>query len=183
MKGLEEQYERISRSRFPAGKQWLYAVVRSARRQDENILAIAMAQFEQLTPEEILNLFPPTKIYQGERYQMKDYFSTMKSVSEYSSTEPIGARSFEFLWDYVNWHTSEFLVSYMSALSNIRRRETGIGIFEEFLDGMGVDSFTEEPGYGAGVMINSRTGEVVKTRPVKTRVPKWWRVIKGGKSN
>jgi len=46
----------------------------------------------ELTPAELLTIFPVTKFYDGARYECKDYFSTMEALQAHGLHEPISGR-------------------------------------------------------------------------------------------
>ncbi|SHI91786.1 hypothetical protein [Parasporobacterium paucivorans] len=73
-----------------------------------------------LTPAELMEIFPICKEYDGERYGVKDYFSTMEAIKELGTDKPIGSDSFSFLWDYRNMDVSRFLVELMSNMELMR---------------------------------------------------------------
>jgi hypothetical protein len=72
-----------------------------------------------LMPVELLQLFPVTKIYDGDKYQMKDYFYTMECISKLDPEQRIGREAFALLWDYTNWDISMFMVSMMSTMNMV----------------------------------------------------------------
>lgn len=43
-----------------------------------------------LTPHQFVNLFPIEKSYDGEKYMVKDYFSTMEMLSHLDMDKPLG---------------------------------------------------------------------------------------------
>ena len=132
----------------------------------------------ELTPTEFMQMFPIPKEYDGDKYQMKDYFSAMEYVKKFPPDEPIGKENiFEFLMEYYNRDILEFEVRKLSVMSCIRRLQGQMGIMEEFLTGYGVPmySFYEKE----GIMVNRQTGEVTKIHKPKTRIPKYMRVMEG----
>lgn len=55
-----------------------------------------------ITPADLMTIFPITKNYDGERYQMKDYFSAMEAVNAHGLHEPFKTadNARELLWEY-----------------------------------------------------------------------------------
>lgn len=90
------------------------------------------SQLGELTPMELMRLFPVKKTYDGDKYGCKDYFYTMEHISANGLNRKI-ANAMDFLWDYVNDDISEFLASYMCMISKAYREQTGR---EMCLDGM-----------------------------------------------
>jgi hypothetical protein len=56
----------------------------------------------QLTPREFMNIFPIDKTYDGERFECKDYFYTIKIVRALDQDAPIGDKLDDLLWEYMN---------------------------------------------------------------------------------
>lgn len=54
-----------------------------------------------VTPRMFINIFPITKVYDGAKYQMKDYFSVIDAIKKMGLDTPIGERLDDFLWDYL----------------------------------------------------------------------------------
>ncbi|WP_339011281.1 hypothetical protein VNN36_06200 [Lactococcus garvieae] len=106
---------------------------------------MTMTLIGNLTPEEFVETFPAEKIYDGKKYQTKDWFSTNKAVQELSKDAPIteSKEVFELLWDYHNWDLNIFTVNVMTAMSDINRLEKGKGLFEQFLEDQGVKTYTQ----------------------------------------
>lgn len=85
-----------------------------------------------ITPRQFMGWFPITKDYDGERFEMKDYYTTMEYIDENGIDKPI-REPLEFLWEYMNKDTRMFLINHTGTMSDIRKHKTGMGIMEEFL--------------------------------------------------
>lgn len=95
----------------------------------------ALQYLGALTIENLVQTFPITKDYDGERWYCKDYFSTMADLQKYDWKQPIGADNvYKFLWDYHNDDLGEFTVHYTSVISAMYRDQTGKSMVEQFLD-------------------------------------------------
>lgn len=70
-----------------------------------------------LKPMELQELFPVKKIYDGDKYQTKDYNYTMEALRKLDPDQPIGREAFALLWDYQNWRLSFFLVELVSVMN------------------------------------------------------------------
>lgn len=92
----------------------------------------------KLTPTQFQNVFPIAKSYDGERYEIKDYFSTKAALTKYSANKPIGDKVLEFLWDYHNMTTSFYVVESMSAVSDLRMMHGGKSLVEEWFEDSGI---------------------------------------------
>lgn len=129
----------------------------------------------KLTPVEFMRLFPIPKEYDGEKYEMKDYFSTIEEVMKYPQDEPIGEKITEFLMEYYNWDIMEFEVLKLSTISLMRRIEGQKGIFEEFAE---QNDFHLQTFYQDGnEMVDSETGERFKIAKPKNPLRKLFSVV------
>nr|MDH3153197.1 hypothetical protein [Bacillus licheniformis] len=90
----------------------------------------------KLTPGELMQMFPIRKQYDGEKFGMKDYFSTMHAVKEKGIDNCIGTEEevFDFLWDYQNPDITLFMVTLVSTVSDLGRASGQKSLFEEFAD-------------------------------------------------
>ena len=132
-----------------------------------------------LTPTEFMRVFPIPKEYDGDKYGMKDYFSTMEYVKGFPQDEPIGkGEILGFLMRYYNLDILKFNVRMVSVISDIWEMEGQMSIAEEFAaeNGIAAYSFYKKE----GIMVNRQTGEVTKIHKPKMRIPKYMRVMEGG---
>lgn len=133
----------------------------------------------ELTPVEFMQLFPIPKEYDGEKYGMKDYFSTMEYVRKHPANRTIGKENIlDFLMEYYNVDIMEFEVRMLSVISDIRKLDGEMGVMEEFLSENGIPSYSYFE--KEGIMINRQTGEVTKVSKPKKRFPKYMKVVEGG---
>lgn len=121
-----------------------------------NLYQFVMDMLSKITPRELMNIHPVTKVYDGEKYGVKDYFYTMKKCKEHGMDKPIG-NAFEFLWDYMNTDTGLFLVRYLSILSDIRKIETGQGVLETYAAEVGLKTYKEKQINGEIVFVENLT--------------------------
>lgn len=141
------------------------------------VMDAIMSLYAKLTPDELVNMFPIKKEYKGEKYQMKDYFSTMEAIGTYPPDKSIGMDNImSLLWDYVNKDTRLFLMEHTSAMSDLYRIQSGKGIMQEYLEHEGVDTYSMNE--QEGILVNNRTGECSKISKTKKRKPKQFDVIK-----
>ena len=143
---------------------------------DFRIFSILTDLLSGLTPKEFTQMFPIDKTYDGEKYGIKDYFSTIKAIKKIGPDTVIGSnRIMEFLWDYQNRDIRNFEVNKMCTLSDMRRLEGHKGLMEEFMEAQGVPSYTLHE--KEGCMVNNMTGEVLKISKPKKRVHKYLKVL------
>lgn len=120
-----------------------------------------------LTPRQILQTFPPEKSYDGARYQCKDYFTTMESVRAYPLDKPIGEEKlFDFLWDYMNPDTGEFMIRKLQVLDMFRRSQGQPGMMEAFMAERGITPKYRRTGPdGKEYLFNPEDGSVTRVYP------------------
>ena len=128
-----------------------------------------------LTPKEFIQIFPITKTYNGEKYQAKDYFSTMKEIQKYDPDSMIGDKIEEFLMEYWNMDIIDFQVCKISCMSALRRFMGQSGIMEEWAEKEGIPTYT--PYDEEKILVNNSTGEVIKVKKPKSRKPKYLKVV------
>lgn len=132
----------------------------------------------ELTPAELMTIFPVTKSYDGKRYQCKDYFSTMEALHAHGLHEPIRTpeTSSHLLWAYMNPTVMMYQVHCMSVVSEIHTMDTGKGLMEQFFEDQGVkvETFRKyETDDGQTFMI----GEDGRSFPVKKPVPRHLKLV------
>lgn len=134
------------------------------------------------TPRLLMTVFPPTKTFGGDKWNSKDYFSTMQAVDDYGIDREFGEDGFEFLWDYMNDATMSFVVFSMSALSAAKRAQGEKGLMEQFCEDNGISAFHKGvDGNGREWLVDDQTGEITPIIAQKPKMPRWWKVIDGGK--
>lgn len=114
----------------------------------------------KLTPHEFMTVFPIKKDFDGEKWAMKDYFSTMKYIEKIGLHNKIGENASEFLMEYHNRDVMMFIVRSFSTLSDLRRFEGKQGIMEEWAQMNGIEMFTMRTD-----ATNGRTSGVKKSFP------------------
>ncbi len=57
---------------------------------DFQLISVVKGLVGKLTPREFMTIFPINKKFDGDKYQMKDYFSTMESIEEIGMDTVIG---------------------------------------------------------------------------------------------
>ncbi len=118
-----------------------------------------------LTLRNFVNTFTIEKDYSGEKWQCKDYFSTMEVLSQMDWDKPIGRDELsELLWDYDNEDLRHAYVEFTTAMSAIYRAQTGKGIAETWLDDLGIPTYSENK--ETGIMRNNQTGDIMKPKKV-----------------
>lgn len=109
---------------------------------DFELISIVRSFMSWLTLKQFINLFPIEKNYDGYKYEMKDYYSTLEAIEELGlqQNELIGDKLEDLLWDYMNDDIREFEVKSLTTISKIRRFEGHLHLFEEFMAANGHDT-------------------------------------------
>jgi len=129
---------------------------------------IVIGMMACMKPQEFVSTFPPTKRYDGDRWQMKDYHSTMEAIREIPQDEMIGQHIEELLWDYMNPDVTELTVDLMKATSDMRRLEGKPDLAQTFLDSLPLPSAVYTTMDGRRFSLDGKVG----TKKVST-VKKW----------
>ena len=129
----------------------------------------------QITPRELIQIYPIEKSYDGNKYGTIDYFSTMENLEELGMDEPITEdKVMDVLFGYDNTHILKYISIKFSVISGLRRCEGHPGLAEEFFGPLGVGTYkmmTDE--YGKQFLYDpdkQTTYPVVKPRPRYLRV-------------
>lgn len=80
-----------------------------------------MEAIGNLAPAQLIQLFPVTKDFTGDKYGWKDYFWTMKRLEKFPQDKPIGSEqnAADILWDYVNHDTEFFFLTWMNCVDDM----------------------------------------------------------------
>lgn len=109
----------------------------------------------------LIKIFPIDKIYDGDKYECKDYFFTMDVLKEKGLDNAVGRDGvFDLMWDYENRDLREFTVFYMSCMSAMYKQQTGVGIAEKFCEDNGIGTYTIDK--ENGLLIDNQSGEISK---------------------
>ena len=77
--------------------------------------------FGEMTPGQVMCLFPIGKTYNGERWGTKDYYYAMEEVCKIGLDNVIGRdKAPEFLMEYYNTDISDLMVTFMLVISRMR---------------------------------------------------------------
>lgn len=109
----------------------------------------------------LIKVFPIDKEYDGDKYGCKDYFFTMNALKEKGLDNAVGCDEvFDLMWDYENRDLREVTVFYMSCMSAMYERQTGVGIAEKFCEDNGIGTYTMDK--ENGLLIDNQSGEIAK---------------------
>ena len=146
-----------------------------AVQNDTNLFFTISNFMSLLTLREFMEVFPVEKRFDGEKYSIKDYFSTMKYIRKLELDEPIGDEEIDFfLMEYSNKEIFEMMIHRMVTFSDLRRFQGEKGVIEEFLEKEGVETFTKYD----DVIVGNQTGKCFKVSKPRKRIPQQFKVIK-----
>lgn len=96
----------------------------------------------QITPRELIQIYPITKSYDGNKYGTIDYFSTMEKLEKFGMDEPITEdKVMDVLFGYDNTHICKYGCTKLSVISDLRRCEGHPGLMEEYFGSLGVGMY------------------------------------------
>jgi hypothetical protein len=103
----------------------------------------AQKQMGLLTPNEFMTVFPIEKEYDGHRYGVMDYHSTMGVLKKIGMDTRIGEHAQLLLFDYQNQYVFRFNVFKMKFVDRLRASKGQTPIIESFLTKTGLYSKQE----------------------------------------
>lgn len=127
------------------------------------VIKCAMAAF---TPRQFMTIFPINKEYGGERWETKDYFTTVKYLSDFGLDTIIGENINDFLWEYMNMEIHMFEAHYLGFASDLRQSQGYPGFAEEFFGEQGLTTHalhTDQK--GKQFLIDNKTGKTMRVKP------------------
>ena len=128
---------------------------------DFSLLECVKMLMGQLTPGDLMSMFPIEKEYDGEELGCKDYFFTVEKLKDFDLDKPLGEEGLEdFLWCYWNDDLFAFDMVSMSIISNMYKAQTGEGIMERWLKDQGIGTYTINQ--EKGIIQDNQTGEIHK---------------------
>ena len=155
------------------GVRYVVAAMRG-RPASKELIGRVVDLIGQLTPRELLQIFPVEKTYDGERWETKDYFFTMDVLRKHGLDKPLGESVLDVLWDYTNIHVRLFNVAAMRVIDVLRRMSGRESLLEEWAasNGEKLSTYTMcRDSKGRRWIINNETGE---RQRVKVKKPRWY---------
>lgn len=95
-----------------------------------------------LTPQELMQIFPIDKEYNGHKWESKDYYSSIEAMKEFGMNRLIDeaeGQAFGLLWDYMNMDTRMFAVQFMSVLSDVSQLKGNGDPTVKFFESQGIE--------------------------------------------
>ena len=131
----------------------------------------------KLTPNQLMQIFPIIKRYDGDRWQVKDYYSTMDAVYKKGLNNQIGDSVFDFLWDYHNNSIGRFLANYLLIVNHLRKRNGEESIIDWMSRNWNLRIYYErtDPTTGKKYLFDPKSGKTVR---LKKSYPKYVKIVK-----
>ena len=119
----------------------------------------------------IMNLYPIDKYYDGQKFQCKDYFTTMDYLKGMDASKPVSDVE-GFLWSYYNSELMRYGIKQVLVLDELLKRSGRKTLAEAFSEAFDVPTYHYDK--KKQTMTNNRTGEVFQ---VKKSAPSYLKVI------
>lgn len=171
-KGISTEEERLKA--FYHLVKYITSLRKTIVKPGINLFFLGNDLLKGVSTKKFAQYFPPMKVYDGKRYETKDYFSSLEALEKQGEVikEP-----FEFLWDYQNNLIMFYVVAQMSALSDAHEQETGKSVFEEVF---GVIPRRLHEVNGKKFLLDTKTGKTVPVKEVKKKT-RWIKAVRGAK--
>lgn len=126
-----------------------------------------------ITPQELLRIFPLEKVYNGAKYEIKDYYYSIQVLKKAGLDKIIKyeTKIREILFDFMNLDIKLFVMAWISCANDMNYILTNKDLFSEFL--AGIDTYYRQGKY----LINKRTNEKVRIKQKKKRASQF-KIIK-----
>lgn len=95
-----------------------------------------------LTPSLFNQIFPIKKDYDGQKWGIKDYFSTKNYIEEEIGWDNQIKNGLGFLYEYDNDDVLQASLVTMDVINSISQRQTGESVFERFVKENGIQMYT-----------------------------------------
>ena len=126
---------------------------------------------KELTPREFMTVFNLNKVYDGNRYECKDYFTSMKYINTLDLDKPLGDGIEDFLWEYTNHDINSFSVKRFTTVDNLREMNGQKSMLDEFFKEHGLSTYKKfKDQNGKEFLLDSITGKthkILKKRHLK----------------
>lgn len=126
-----------------------------------NMIDVLFGIIGRIKLKNLIKIFPIDKDYDGAKWECKDYFFTMDVLREKGLDNAIGRDGvFDLLWDYENRELRKVTVFYMSCMSAMYQRQTGVSFMDKFCEDNNIDSYSVDR--ENGIIVNNQTGKIAK---------------------
>lgn len=139
-------------------------------------ISIIRVFISELTPKELIQIFPIEKTFDGNKSGWKDYYYTMERINEIGMDTIIGKQLDNLLCDYQNNELMKFLLAEISTVSDLRKLNGQKGIAEQWCEDNHIPTYTEyDDPNGCKYIQDNMTGDTAR---VKRVIPKYIQRVK-----
>ena len=161
------------------GVKYVSLVLLSQMSYDETVILFEtidaiQALMSFMTPRQFITTFPIEKVYDGEKYGMKDYYSVRSELDKYPPDLPIKQNIDSVLMEYYNRDINRFQVQKWLTVDRLRRFRGERGLLEEFAEEHSIATYTLYK--DENMMVNNITGEAFD---IQLAIPRGIHVIEG----
>ena len=126
-----------------------------------NLIDALFGLIGRIKLKNLIKIFPIDKDYDGDKWGCKDYFFTMDVLREKGLNNAVGRDCvFDLMWDYMNSELRELTVFYMTCMSAIYQRQTGVTFAEKFCEDNNIGSCRVD--HENGIIVDSKTNRIAK---------------------
>ena len=130
----------------------------------------------ELTPSQLIHMFPPDKKYNGQKWGSKDYFTTMEAINAHGIDSVIGDRATDLLFDWMNIDICRFYVIFMMAINRMSRRQGIEAPIDRFVREHDIETMSLVSMSGKSYF-QDKNGHYTR---VRKPLPRGWKLWKGG---
>jgi len=128
------------------------------------------------TPREFINIFPILKVYDGDKFGEKDYYSTLSLIKALPQDKPLGPNINKLLFEYSNLDIIEFPIRMMLTSDSLCRFDGKRGILEEWTEENNVPIYRKyTDSQGKKFIFDPMKGKTLK---IRKKLPDHLRVLK-----
>ena len=140
-----------------------------------NIGQMILSFARNLSPKEIIQQFPITKMYEKKTPrnpygEFKDYIFVMENIcKKYPMNKPLGKNAMNFFMDYLNRDIDTFVVRNLLLLNHIQRLKGERTFIEEFAEENNISTFKKQKDAAGKEFFISDDGKVIRAKKKKPR--------------
>lgn len=142
---------------------------------DLQFISILKRIIAEMTLDDFMNVFPIKKEYDGEKWGVKDYFSTIEEIQGMDPLATIGKNIDHLLAEYWNDDIYRLFVAMVQVVNDIDRHNNRPTFTDLWAADMGIDTTNVQQHNGKKFLIHSG-----KPYPIDFRKPSHLKVVKGG---
>ena len=133
-----------------------------------------------LTYNDLINMFPIAKVYNGKKFECKDYFYTIEYLSTININNKVEENVQNFFWNYYNNELMNYSIKEMLIIDKVLKFESKEGLLEGFLNEIDPEGNIKTFKYNKkhNYIQDTKTGKTYSVKRKKRRIPKYLKIIK-----